>query len=91
MNNLKTKKMKAPTGYYRKLIKDSNIRIALTHTPIIGCTVIDNTSIINDLENSNDEYANYYLEGLKNGSMVAIVENNYTEQYFAPGELYFKS
>lgn len=83
--------MKAPAGHYRKIISDSNIRIAFIHTPIIGCTKVDNTSTINDLENSNDEYANYYLEGLKNGSMVTIVENSYNDKYFAPGELYFKS
>lgn len=83
--------MSAPKGYYRNLISDSNIRIAFTHTPIYGCTIIDNTKVLEELEKSTDEYAQYYINGLRNGNMVTIVENNYSDKYFAPGELYFKS
>lgn len=83
--------MTAPKGYYRNLISDSNIRIAFTHTPIIGCSIIDSTSVINELEKSNDEYAKYYIDGLRSGSMVTIVENHRVDRYFSPGELYFKS
>lgn len=83
--------MSAPKGYYRNLISDSNVRIAFTHTPIYGCTKIDNTKVLEELEKSTDEYAQYYINGLRNGSMVTIVENNYADRYFAPGELYFKS
>jgi hypothetical protein len=81
----------APKGYYRNLISDSNIRIAFTHTPIHGCTRIDNTKVLEELEKSTDQYAQYYIDGLKNGNMVTIVENSYSDKYFAPGELYFKS
>jgi hypothetical protein len=81
----------APKGYYRNLISDSNIRIAFTHTPIYGCTKVDSSKIIEELKSSTDEYAQYYINGLENGNMVTIVENTYSDKYFAPGELYFKS
>ena len=81
----------APKGYYRNLISDSNIRIAFTHTPIYGCTRVDNTKVLEELEKSDDQYAKYYIDGLKNGNMVTIVENNYSNDYLKPGELYFKS
>jgi hypothetical protein len=83
--------MNAPKGYYKNLISDSNIRIAFTHTPIIGCKRVDSSKVIEDLEKSNDPFASYYLDGLRNGQMVTIVENSYSDKYFAPGELYFKS
>lgn len=83
--------MNAPKGYYRNLISDSNIRIAFTHTPIYGCTRVDNTKVLEELEKSDDQYAKYYIDGLKNGNMVTIVENNYVNDYLRPGELYFKS
>lgn len=81
----------APKGYYRNLISDSNIRIAFTHTPIYGCTKVDSSKVIEELKSSTDEYAQYYINGLENGNMVTIVENTYSDKYFAPGELYFKS
>jgi hypothetical protein len=80
----------APKGYYRNLISDSNIRIAFTHTPIYGCTKVDSSKVIEELKSSTDEYAQYYINGLENGNMVTIVENTYSDKYFAPGELYFK-
>ena len=83
--------MTAPKGYYRNLISDSNIRIAFTHTPIYGCTKVDSSKVIEELKSSTDEYAQYYINGLENGNMVTIVENTYSDKYFAPGELYFKS
>jgi hypothetical protein len=78
-------------GYYRNLLSDKNVRIAFTHTPMYGVTRIDNTQVLKELEQSTDEYAQYYINGLKNGQMVTIVENSYSDKYFAPGELYFKS
>ena len=83
--------MTAPKGYYRNLLSDSNIRIAFTHTPMYGVTKIDNTKVIEELKQSTDEYAQYYINGLQNGEMVTIVENLYSDRYFSPGELYFKS
>jgi hypothetical protein len=83
--------MKAPTGHYRKLISNPNIRIAFTHTPIYGCVRIAEDYVIKELEQSQDEYAQYYLDGLKNGSMITIIENSYYDKIFASGELYFTS
>jgi Golgi nucleoside diphosphatase len=78
-------------GYYRNLLSDKNVRIAFTHTPMYGVTKIDNTQVLEELKQSTDEYAQYYINGLQNGQMVTIVENSYSDKYFAPGELYFKS
>ena len=83
--------MTAPKGYYRNLISDSNIRIAFTHTPMYGVTRVDNTNVLKVLDNSTDPYSKYYSEGLRNGTMVTIVENSDTDRYFSVGELYFKS
>ena len=84
--------LKAPTGYYRNLLKDQypNVRIAFTHTPIIGCKKIDSEKIIELLEASEDIYASYYANGLKDGSMVTIIEVG-SDKIYKPGELYFIS
>jgi hypothetical protein len=43
------------------------------------------------LDNSTDPHSKYYSEGLRNGTMVTIVENGDQDRYFSVGELYFKS
>ena len=83
--------MKPQAGYYRNLLSDKNVRIAFTHTPMHGVTRIDNTKVLEELKQSTDEYAQYYINGIENGQMVTIVENQHSDRYFAPGELYFKS
>ena len=83
--------MSAPKGWYLNLISDSNIRIAFTHTRIIGCTIVDNSKTLEDLEKSEDQYAQYYIDGLKSGNMITIVEDNVIDRYFKRGELYFLS
>jgi hypothetical protein len=83
--------MKAPTGHYRKLLGNPYIRIAFTHTPIYGCTIIDSKGVIEELKNSQDEYAQYYIDGLTNGSMVTLIESAHYDTRFVCGELYFKS
>ena len=86
--------MKTPEkGYYRQLLAAThpNVRIAFTHTPIVGCTTIDSIPIIEALKVSTDEAAKYYIEGLENKTMVAIKENIPTSSYKNNGELYFKS
>ena len=83
--------MKPQPGYYRQLLTDKKIRIAFTHTPIVGCTKVDNSRTIAELKNSNDPYAQYYIDGLESGEMVTIVENDYYDRYYSSGELYFKS
>ena len=82
--------MTPPKGYYRELLSMyPNIRIAFTHTPIIGCRVVDNGPVLKVLEESSDEYAEFYSKGLKNGSLVTIVENSVDRVYPNNGELYF--
>lgn len=84
---------KAPKGYYRTLLKDKfpEVRIALTNQPIVGCTEIPQEPIISELKKSNDEYADYYINGLLNREMKTIIEDASGKDYFKPGELYFKS
>jgi hypothetical protein len=85
--------MKPQPGYYRRLLSNPNIRIAFTHTPIIGCTKIDCTPVIEELKLSSDGAAKYYIDGLENGEMVTIIENTYRDDFkhYKPGELYFKT
>lgn len=83
--------MKAPTGHYRKLISNPYIRIAFTHTPIYGCFTVDSSKVIEELKQSQDEYAQYYIYGLTNGDMVTIIEGVNQDRYFAHGELYFNN
>ena len=81
--------MKAPTGHYRKLISNPHIRIAFTHTPIYGCIKVNSDSVIEELKQSNDEYAQYYIDGLVSGNMVTIVEQSVEKHYRNNGELFF--
>jgi len=84
---------KAPAGYYRELLRDTYpmIRIALTHTPMYNVTKVDSENVINVFKASDDKYAEYYINGLLNGSMATIVENYDVDTYYSVGELYFKS
>ena len=77
--------MSAPKGWYRNLISDSNIRIAFTHTRIIGCTIVDNSKTLEDLGKSEDQYAQYYIDGLKSGNMITIVEDNVIDRSLRGG------
>lgn len=83
--------MNPPKGYYRQLLANDcpEVRIAFTHTPIYGCKVIDSEPILKVLDASNDQYAKFYSDGLRNGSLVAIVENYIDKVYRNNGELYF--
>jgi hypothetical protein len=85
--------MNPPKGYYRELLKDTHphIRIAFTHSPIIGCTIVNPKSVLEVLDRSTDEHSKFYTEGLRNGTLATIVENYINEEYWAPGELFFKS
>lgn len=84
---------KAPTGYYRQILADTYpmIRIALTHTPMFGVTKVNPNNVLAVFDSSDDKYSKYYADGIRNGSMVTIVENVYADKYYAVGELYFKS
>lgn len=83
----------APTGHYRKIIGDvfPMVRMAFTHTAMYGVTRVDDTNVIKMLEQSDDEYAEFYIDGLKSGRLVTIVETPSVDRYFSVGELYFKS
>lgn len=84
--------MKAPTGYYRKwLTQYSGVRLALTNSPMSG--VVRREDLIDSIIAvipSDDEYASYYIDGLRNGEMVPIVVTTYNK-YYSPGELFFTS
>jgi hypothetical protein len=83
--------MTPPSGYYRNLLKDTypEVRIAFTHTPIYGCTRVNSESILKVLDSSDDPYATFYSNGLRNGTLVTIVENSVERVYRNNGELYF--
>ena len=83
--------MKPPTGHYRTIIGDKYpaVRIAFTHTPIIGCREVNSEPILKVLDESSDAHAQFYSNGLRNGTLVTIVENNFDRTYKNNGELYF--
>lgn len=84
--------MTPPKGYYRQLLSEfPQVRIAFTHTPIIGCKVINSEPFIKILNESADPYAKFYSDGLRNGTLVTIVENSVDRVYRNNGELYFTS
>jgi hypothetical protein len=82
--------MNPPKGYYRQLLNEfPEVRIAFTHTPIIGCKIINSKPFIEVLEKSTDPHSKFYSEGLKNGSLVTIVESYVEKIYRNNGELFF--
>lgn len=83
----------APKGYYRQLLESSYpmVRIAFTHTPMYNVTRVDSANVLSVLDNSDDQYAKYYANGIRSGAMVTIVENPQVDTYYKVGELYFKS
>lgn len=85
--------MNPPKGYYRELLKNHfpEVRIAFTHTPIIGCSIVDATNVLKVLDVSDDPYAKFYADGLRNQSLVTIVERGQERVFKNNGELYFTS
>jgi hypothetical protein len=80
------------SGYYRNILHMyPKIRIAFTNSPIIGCTVVDNTKILEELRKSEDKFAQYYINGIENNEMVTIFENEFEKTWANNGELYFKT
>lgn len=85
--------MQPTKGYYRQLLANDfpMVRIAFTHTPIYGCSRVDATNVLKVLDNSPDPYAKFYSDGLRNGTLVTIVENGQEYVFKNNGELYFSS
>jgi hypothetical protein len=85
--------MRPTSGYYRELLKNHfpKIRIAFTHTPIYGCSRVDPEYVLTVLDASDDPYAKFYSDGLRDGSLVTIVENSEDYLYKNNGELYFSN
>lgn len=85
--------MAAPAGHYRSIVGDRlpGIRVAFTHTPMSGVVRVDPAPLLKLLKESDDQFAQYYINGLESGEMVAIIEKSQENRYFKPGELYFKS
>lgn len=83
--------MRPPSGYYRQLLKEHcpEVRIAFTHTPIIGCKIVNSQPIIEVLDKSTDPYSKFYSDGLRDGTLVTIVENYVDRVYKNNGELFF--
>jgi hypothetical protein len=83
--------MTPPKGYYRQLLANDcpDVRIAFTHTPIYGCKRVDSKPILEILDKSTDAYAKFYADGLRDGSLVTIVENHVDKVYRNNGELFF--
>lgn len=84
--------MNPPKGHYKTIIgeKFPNVRIAFTHTPIIGCRRVDYKPILEVLDNSTDVHSKFYSDGIRNGTL-ATIEEIQAEKVFKSGELYFKS
>ena len=82
--------MNPTKGYYRQLLNEfPEVRIAFTHTPIHGCKRINAEPFIKVLDGLSDQYAKFYADGLRNGSLVTIIESNVEKVYSNNGELYF--
>lgn len=85
-----------PKGHYRNLLPShlSHIRLALTNQPMTGVKKIPQAQqddLITFFDDHPDQYAKHYANGLRTGSMVAIVENSAPDTYWRPGELFLKS
>jgi hypothetical protein len=82
-----------PTGYYKRLLPDtmSHVRFAFTHSPIIGLTIIDSSSVLEVLSKSTDPWAEWYSDKIKEGSIaVGLLSQNLNMNY-SPGELFLRS
>lgn len=84
--------MNPPKGYYRELLKSTfpEVRIAFTHTPIIGCTRVDANPVLEVLDASDDPFAKFYSDGIRNRSLAVIVEGTPNNRVWRNnGELFF--
>lgn len=82
-----------PTGYYKRLLPDtmSHLRFAFTHSPIIGLTIVDSSSVLDVLSESTDPWAKWYSDKIKEGAIaVGLLSQNLNMNY-SPGELFMRS
>jgi hypothetical protein len=82
-----------PTGYYKRLLPDtmSHVRFAFTHSPIIGLTIVDSSSVLDVLSESTDPWAKWYSDKIKEGAIaVGLLSQNLNMNY-SPGELFMRS
>ena len=82
-----------PTGYYKRLLPDtmSHVRFAFTHSPIIGLTIVDSSSVLDVLSESTDPWAKWYSDKIKEGAIaVGLLSQNLNINY-SPGELFMRS
>lgn len=83
--------MNPPKGHYKTIIGGEypEVRIAFTHTPIIGCRHVNSEPILKVLDESTDTHAKFYANGIRDGSLATIVENNIDRVWKNNGELFF--
>lgn len=87
---------KLPAGYYRKLLSSIPEVQIVTNKPIINTTKVDTTKVIAILENSLDELAHIYIDGLRAGELCCVKRVCFTNQgndHFNPlssGRLHIK-
>lgn len=66
--------------------------MAFTDRPMSGVTVVPKEPILEVLRQSDDEYAEYYINGLESGKIATIVETpTAAQEYWRSSELYLKS
>jgi hypothetical protein len=84
--------MQPPKGYYRQLLPSnlSNVRLAHSNMPMQGVTQVDPKPTLDALDASDDQHAAYYARGIRNGSILTVVENQ-GGRIWKPGELFFGS
>lgn len=85
--------MNPPTGHYRTILADTHpeVRIAIADVPMSGVIRIPPDEILKVLDESEDMWAPTYAQRIRNGTYVTIVESQFANTYYKPGELFFKS
>ena len=82
-----------PTGYYKRLLPDTmpHVRFAFTHSPIIGLTIVDSSSVLDVLSESTDPWAKWYSDKIKEGAIAVVLLSQNLNMNYSPGELFMRS
>jgi hypothetical protein len=90
--------MKPPTGTYKRIIGDAfpEIRLIFSDRPYSGVTIVSPGRVLSMLDKSNDEYAGWYADGIRDGRLlVAVISETispaWQTQVWGPGELFLRS